>query len=289
MTVSSVMRRPGVVFKSMSSNGKLSPQRRVPYKNPDYPFRQVPVEPFCASTYVSITATCSSRCAFKDNGCYVQTDRFMSKSMSILDKEAVVQELDAFDVSMNEAEAIDMAFRGVAGKRTRGGGTVPQDGARGGRDLRLHIGGDVASPGGAMLLGEAAGRWRARGGGRVWTFTHAWREVSRAAFGPSISVLASVEKPEDIKRALRRGFAPAVVVDRFDSERAYRVGGVAVIPCPNETRGKTCVECRLCLDGDALAARGMGIAFAAHGTGKAQVIDSLVQLGQKRVSPKEAA
>jgi hypothetical protein len=37
-----------------------------------------------------------------------------------------------------------------------------------------------------------------------------------------------------------------------------------MIPCPAETRGKTCVECRLCVDQD-LHQLGAGIAFALHG------------------------
>lgn len=275
-------RAAGAVFHPITCNSKLAPQKRVPYHNDparfsatnQYKFRQVPIAPFCSSTYVSIHATCSDVCVFKDHGCYVQTDRFMSKAVKELDSQA--SQLDGFEVILNEAWTIDTSF-------PQRGGRIPQDGARGGRDLRLHIGGDTPTPGAAAILADVATRWRQRGGGWVWSFTHGWRTIHREAFGPDLSVLASVENPRDARRAMRRGYAAAMVVDMFERDGVYQIGGLPFIPCPNETRARTCVECRLCLDDKALVARGVGILFAAHGTKANQVKDALVPLGRRKI------
>ena len=45
-----------------------------------------------------------------------------------------------------------------------------------------------------------------------------------------------------------------------DGKRPFDVAGTRFVPCPAETLGKTCVECRLCLDVD-LHAKNLGIAF----------------------------
>jgi hypothetical protein len=76
---------------------------------------------------------------------------------------------------------------------------------------------------------------------------------------------------------------PAIVVDEFPGEKRFVKGGVPFIPCPNETRGRTCTECQLCLDDKALKARGVGIAFAVHGSpaGKHRARGALVQLGRR--------
>lgn len=234
---------------SKSANRKLSPVDLVDVGSARP--RPIPRGPFCCSTFVSIEATCSSACPFKGAGCYVQ-DGFTGVAVRQLD--AIAKGRSGFDVGLDELAVIDAAF--PVG--------VPQDGARGGRDLRLHDSGDVATLGAAILLGEAARRWRARGGGSVWTYTHTWREIDRSSWGPAVSVLASVERPDEIRQARLRGYAPAIVVERHESPKAFDLGGTKIIPCPNETVGRTCVECRLCLDRD-LYAMNAGIAFAAHG------------------------
>ncbi|MBN1771765.1 MAG: hypothetical protein JXB32_10920 [Deltaproteobacteria bacterium] len=165
------------------------------------------------------------------------------------------------DVIGQEVEAIDRAF---------GGGQIPQDGARGGRDLRLHVGGDVGSTAGARLLAEAARRWHLRGGGTVWTTTHLWRVIPRSGWGERISVLASVERPEEIEQARRRGYGAIVVVKDFpQGAKAYRLPGsrTRIIPCPAQTlEGMTCIRCRLCLDRDLLR-MGAAVALRTHGPG----------------------
>ncbi len=201
----------------------------------------------------AIEATCPTSCIYKGGGCFVETG-FTQHAMRALNESA--KSMSALDVTTIEAAALDVYSQNG----------VPQDGALGGRDLRLHVGGEVGGgETGARLLGAAAGRWRERGGGAVWTYTHRWRDIARAAFG-SISVLASVEHLDDLGLALERGYAPSVTVPSFESRKAFKLGGVKVIPCPAETRKTTCVECRLCLDRDLVKMRA-GIGFALHGAG----------------------
>ena len=247
-----------------SADRKLSPVEMRPYDGPgNRTFRPIPVGPYCAATYTSIDATCPSSCRFKAAGCYVRAG-FTGRAAELLDE--VGRGMDPERVADAEVKLLDAAFGAEGGRGPR----IPQDGARGGRDLRLHVGGDVPSTAGAQRLACAARRWMQRGGGRVWTYTHRWREIERATFG-AISVLASVETPAEARAADLRGYVPALVVESFPSRRAFHVEGLRlkVIPCPAETGGAdggvTCVSCRLCLDDGALRRRGAAIGFALHG------------------------
>lgn len=251
--------------KLKSANRKLSPVDQVDIGGTRK--RPVPRGPYCCSTYLSIAATCSSACPLKNGGCYVQAG-FTKRTIAQLDARA--QGRAPFDVALDEIIAIDAAF-------PRG---VPQDGARGGRDLRLHDSGDAATNGAAILLGEAAKRWKERGGGSTWTFTHSWRDIDRTSWGPSLNVLASIETPSDIRAARAKGYAPAIVVERHDSPKAYELEGTKIIPCPAETLGRTCVECRLCLDRDLYSMRA-GIAFAVHGLEAKEAVVALRVAGRR--------
>lgn len=236
-----------VSIQPSSSNRKLAPQRLIDVNGRK---RCVPIGPFVTSTYVSIEATCPSSCPFRGNGCYAQAGMAVSR----LDRVAVRKRWSGDATIEAEVKALDGVF-------VRG---VPQDGARGGRDLRLHVSGDAHNTAGAKALAAAAERWKQRGGGAVWTFTHLWRTIPRAAWGP-IAVLASVETRRDVEFAMRRGYPPALTVPEFSDDGAFPAAhGIRAVPCPAQTRGKTCVECRLCLDPE-LASRRSGVAFAVHG------------------------
>lgn len=117
----------------------------------------------------------------------------------------------------------------------------------------------------------------------MWTYTHRWKTVPRSAWGKDVAVLASVETKEQVGAARRQGYAPAVVVTSHQSHKAKLVGGLRLIPCPAEFGGTTCVECRLCLEPDALFKRNAGIAFALHGVDKKF---ALVRLGLRGVQRK---
>jgi ParB/RepB/Spo0J family partition protein len=248
-----------VHFEAASCNRKLGPVALAAGR--ERPHFQ-PMRPLVASTLVSIQATCPDSCAFKGapgapGGCYVDSG-FTRIAMEKLDSAA--WKLSSLEVIAEEVRQVDNAF---------GGGPIPQDGARGGRDLRLHVGGDVGTLGGARLLATATRRWRARGGGTVWTYTHNWREVPRREWGDAVSVLASVERPGDIAAAAQRGYASAIVVEQFPGSRVFELPGakVGILPCPAETRGTNCAECRLCLDRDLLAMK-VAIGFELHGQHK---------------------
>src|SRR5262249_7514854 len=92
----------------------------------------------------------------KGSGCFAEAGftRFMARRL-----DAAAEGLAADQVIAEEAQLIDAAFKG---------GRVPQDGARGGRDLRLHVGRDVGSALGARpLAGPSGGRPRGAGGWRA--------------------------------------------------------------------------------------------------------------------------
>ena len=255
----------GALFRSKSANRKFSPVDLVVVPNLPRK-RPVPREPFVCSTYTSIEATCPESCPFKRDangvagGCFADAG-YTGRAIKILDAAARWHDMSptsmANMVISQEVAHIDQAFHGKP---------VPQDGARGGRDLRLHVGGDVGTTFGAQLLGRAATRWRSRGGGAVWTYTHRWRDIPRSAWGPDVSVLASCETADEMNEARERGYPPAVTVPQHPSKKAYAMKGTdtKVIPCPFETKGTVCSECRLCLDVD-LMKMNKAIGFAVHG------------------------
>lgn len=246
---------------ALSSDRKLAPVALV--KNTTKRLRPEPQGPFVSSTYVSIRATCPDSCRFKGDGCYA-SEGFTGRALRKMDRSA--KNLSGDAVISIECSWIDETFK-------RG---VPQDGARGGRDLRLHVGGDVSSQRAAGWLADSATAWQLRGGGTVWTYTHRWREIDRGAWG-CISVLASVETAAEAKEAMAEGYVPAITMAEFPSDRAFDFGGVKVVPCPQQTRGVTCIECRLCLDRD-LRKMGVAIGFAVHGQRAPKIRRRLVVL-----------
>lgn len=242
-----------VLVRATAENRKLAPVDLVDVGGQR--LRPVARGPYVSATYLPVEQTCPSSCAFKGHGCMAQSG-YTGRPVRRL--EQLAAGLGSREISRLEARAIDALF-------VRG---VPRDGGRDGRrprDLRLHVSGDVTTRGGLRDLVGAVERWRSRGGGSCWTFTHAWRELDGASWGP-ISVLASIEEPRDAEEARARGYTPAITVRDFPSRRAFSIGGTTWLPCPAETGRATCVECRLCLDrGEWLREGGKGIAFAVHG------------------------
>lgn len=209
-----------------------------------------------SATYAPIDNTCPDTCSMKADGtCYAQGGQVGMHNMR-LTKQSVG--MTPIQLAREEAAAIDGAF---------GGGPIPQDGARGGRDLRIHVSGDARTRGAARVLGKAASRWVARGGGRVYTYTHAWAHVHRSEWGPDISVFASINHPSEMAAARAQGYPPALVVAHHDDHKAKRMGRgrTKVVPCPSQTVDMACSTCGLCMDGDRLLRDNMAVAFAAHG------------------------
>lgn len=205
-----------------------------------------------AATYVSTKASCP-KCPLQGRGCYAESGRM---GIHVARLNAAAEGVSRLQAAQAEAQAID------------------QGAVLGALPLRLHVAGDAATSQAAKIVAAAAARYQARGGGQPWTYTHAWRKVPRKAWG-RVSVLASIERIEDGAKALTHGYAPALVVAAHASAKAYEAGGVHWVPCPEQTRGITCSECRLCFNADALAERHTGIAFAAHGVSRKRVLTVL--------------
>lgn len=148
-----------------------------------------------------------------------------------------------------------------------------------GQALRLHVSGDCRTDAATRVVAAAAARYRRRGGGPVWSYTHAWRRVSRGAWGDSVAILASCDRIDQGAAALARGFAPAVTVATHTTDRTTTSAGVNWIPCPAQTRGVSCVQCRLCWHANELRDRRQGIAFAAHGAKERELRARLPVLG----------
>lgn len=227
-----------------------------------------------AVTYAA-QQSCPSSCRFKDGGgCYAENGRIAASATIPLNRFATEHQATALDVAEAEADAIDRME------------VIP------GRPMRLHTVGDCPTNECAAIVADASGRYMERGGGQVWTYTHAWREVDRKAWG-NVSVLASCETTQDVFEARQRGYATALVVDEFPTHRRYAPGHIGVsaytenddtlrqvteggvklpypaqdvLPCPAQTKHRTCTDCRLCFDDGMLRRQGYSIGFAIHGT-----------------------
>jgi hypothetical protein len=208
-----------------------------------------------ATTYAAQTSCPTSCPFFAGGGCYAENGSIGKFVTAPLNRAANAVEHDAVDVAKAEAAAIDKMK------------VVP------GEDLRLHTVGDCATDEAAQVVAAACARYRARGGGPIWTYTHAWRDVARESWG-EVSVLASCETAADVALAKARGYATQITVEGFVSDRRHalkavegeKAAGVDVLPCPEQTRGVTCTDCRLCFDDAKLRDRGYSIAFETHGT-----------------------
>lgn len=209
-------------------------------------------------------STCPSSCPFMGDGCYAETgpSGTVTRRLNRSKVRSVVR------LAQEEADGID---------------SLPAD-----RDLRLHVVGDCTTEAATEIVAEACRRYldrhdhrvsqgMAESGAMVWGYTHAWRDVPAAAWGV-VSILASVERPADARAAMEAGYAVAIVVAEHPFEKTYSHHGITVIPCPYETRGVQCVDCRLCMDAPRLLEKGVCIGFAAHGAKRMSVKASLTVL-----------
>ena len=208
-----------------------------------------------SATYVSIKGSCPSTCKLKSVGCYAQQS-FVSIVNKRLEKRA--RQDKPLDLARSEAKAIDASFRG---------GKVPA-----GRPCRLHVSGDTTVVKGAKLINSAIKRWKKRGGGECWTYTHAWKNVKRSNWS-DVSILASIESTNQVAEARANGYAPAIVINSFPSDKAFQLPGsdTKFIPCVAQTRDVSCEDCRLCFNANRLFEKNMGIAFSVHGINKGKL------------------
>lgn len=197
----------------------------------------------------STTASLQScgACPLRDNGCYAQNGP-LSWIVRRMDKHVTENDVTVEQIARDEAAAIDGLWSGLP--------------------LRIHVAGDSRTDETAQIVSAAAERYSKRNRQGSWTYTHAWRAVSRGSWG-KVSVLASCETEQDVLDAQERGYAAALVVGEYENgSKAWTLAnGMKAIPCPQTTNAAaSCATCRLCMDDGKLKARNAVIAFEVHGS-----------------------
>lgn len=197
-----------------------------------------------ATTHACL-ATCPDSCPLKKSGaCYRESgpERWVSNA---LDEHQTRLRQSHVTIAKKEAHLID----GVSNKV----------------DLRVHTIGDCKSAEAARIVSKACERLMERTGSMAYTYTHAWRDVPRSAWG-KVSVMASCETMENVRQAVKRGYAAAVIVPKHEGWKAYKVGDLRMIPCPKQTgKVESCKACRICMRDNLLRKGNMVVAFSAHG------------------------
>lgn len=95
-----------------------------------------------------------------------------------------------------------------------------------------------------------------------WTYLHSWPDRSPAEFPENMVPNASCETRDEVEKAIGNGWDTVLVATGEEDELIGSVvAGKRVIVCPNQTRGVTCADCRLCMKRD----RAVTIAFLPHG------------------------
>jgi hypothetical protein len=95
-----------------------------------------------------------------------------------------------------------------------------------------------------------------------WTYLHSWPDRSPAEFPANMVPNASCETRDEVEKAIGNGWDTVLVATGEEDELIGSVvAGKRVIVCPNQTRGVTCADCRLCMKRD----RAVTIAFLPHG------------------------
>ena len=222
-----------------------------------------------ATTAVGTCRSCVD-CSHKGTGsCYFESG-FRTRALNERLNAAVVEQKASIErIATAEARAIGGL---LTGKKRDGSNRVT------GRPLRIHVGGDAPTPEAARIIAAAARRFTERVNAPSYGYTHAWRRVARSAW-KGVSILASCETLADARKALKRGYAPAIIVSKFEGSKASNAEGIRLIPCPAQTRDDvTCNNCRLCMDADKLVKLNAAIAFEAHGSGAKRTRAILAQL-----------
>ena len=190
-----------------------------------------------SATYAAQT-TCPSTCPLRKNGCYAESKR---------------TGLHTYRINKTTASALTLAKREADGI----------DKLSGLMDLRVHVVGDCKTDAAAKLVSSASERFMKRKRPTLaWSYTHAWKKVKRASWG-KMSILASCHNIKEVKSAIKRGYATAMTVEHMPA-KAYKKDGLTFVPCLEQTRGTTCVECRLCFKDEVLLKKNLIVLFAIH-------------------------
>jgi hypothetical protein len=202
-----------------------------------------PARAIMFATYREVGATCPASCPLLNAGCYAQG--------------------------------------GPTGIHARRGSYDATDGTRYrawvdalpyGATVRLHVSGDVMMPRDdgttavdTAYLGDIVAAAHARPDVTVYGYTHAWRDINRAAYDmpPNLTINASCDDDDAVAEARAAGWDTTTVVP---SDTAWRRNGSTVV-CPNQTIGLSCAECKLCMR----SKRTLTVAFRAHGASTRRV------------------
>lgn len=212
-----------------------------------------------SATYVS-QQSCPRSCPFLNNGCYAE------QGMTGIHTKR-----------LNKGKASPLALAKEEHCQILG--------LAGDKPLRLHVVGDCKTTAAARWVSMAAEVYQSRHEMPVWTYTHAWRDVPREAWG-EVSVLASCETEEQAEQAMQAGYAACITLPALPTRgRAWKTWrGHTIIPCPEQTRrSDSCTTCRLCWDDKALRDRRAVIGFGAHGSGRKRVTTALDATLRKEV------
>lgn len=207
---------------------------------------------------VSVTATsqfsCDPDCPFMGAGCYAEGGPmgYLTRRLNSHDRD---HESSPEEIAAAEAAAI----RKLSGRNP----------------LRLKTVGDCRTNEAVAIVREAVDEYKSKHGSAVWSYTHAWRKVDRAAWGDT-SVLASCETEDDVRKATTAGWGVAVVFNQGEMPKEY--GGLRVIPCLQQTGvAADCYSCTynkaedksapLCSKDDRLKGKAL-IGLSAHGATK---------------------
>lgn len=218
------------------------------------------------TTTLPIRATCSTDCMHhpdREGTCYAYNGPMMWHQRRMESK------IDpSFDIGGMEANQLDAS-------------------AKPGSLVRLHVAGewiDAAHVKRVVRVVKSKSL-------RAWSYTHKWRKFKATSF-KGLSILASCDSLQDAVQAWIKGYAPALVVAKFESDKAYPLlikdslhpggydSGLSGIPCPAQTRHVTCEECKLCLKTDWLHDTQHVILFEAHGSRGRKLAAKLIQIGE---------
>lgn len=183
----------------------------------------------CSATYVTLDS-CPPSCPLAGNGCYAERGKVQLHTPKGIGAHHIIARAEASAIAR----------------------------LSGWRPLRLHVSGDSRTATAARIVAAASRAYAKRGrGSKVWTYTHAWRTVPRAAW-TGVSVLASCDTVEEIAEARARGYAAALVYDQPVHELS---NATALVPCLHDVRGIPCDRCQLCWNADRLYANRQTILF----------------------------
>lgn len=135
------------------------------------------------------------------------------------------------------------------------------------KKIRHHVSGDFMKPGDeidndyidAVLAGH-----KLRPDLQGWTYTHVWKRLDSEEMNSekSLTVNASCDTEDDVRKALSEGWPATMVVD--EGFEGGRIDETNVVVCPNQTHDLSCADCMLCFRKNRKAV----VAFRVHGSGK---------------------